>query len=518
MFDKIYSGMKSMSFFSLLIMTVISLSISYTVLSSNLKTNTETELKLASMLINASDNYESHPDFADIASRVSITNQNTEQEADDTQKTHSDNSCLLNDGRKLTVYPDTTKMHTDFFRLSFYCTIMMMLLYIICQFYSASLAKKILKPLKNFSLISATKNCIYPELNPLVKKITALNIEINHQIEKTKRQKLRLQAVSENMSEGLIVLDKNRDIISANESILSIFKCENSPVHQNIIFLTDNEDLHKGIENAYTGKKSSIISELSSKSYRFFFSPVYETENIIGVIILIIDISDEIKNIQIRREFSANVSHELKTPLTTILGYSQIINNGIAKKEDIMSFTQKIEKETSRLIILIDDIIKISKLDEGAEEEEQYPVNLKECAVETAQILEDRARKRNIEIIISGTDLFITANKRQIDELIFNLCDNAIKYNNDNGKIYINISENSFSVSDTGIGIPEEYHDRIFERFFRVDKSRSKTVNGTGLGLSIVKHIVICLNATIDIKSAPGKGTTFTVKFPESKI
>ena len=220
---------------------------------------------------------------------------------------------------------------------------------------------------------------------------------------------------------------------------------------------------------------------------------------------------------KIRREFSANVSHELKTPLTSIKGYSQLINNGIAKEEDILTFTQKIEKEAGRLIILIEDIIKLSHLDENDMGLKKTNINLFKIAKDVSDRLYDVAQKQNIKILISGEDAIIHSNEIQIRELIYNLIDNAVKYNKEHGTVTVNIgneNEKKFiSVSDTGIGIPQKYLDRIFERFFRVDKSHSKTINGTGLGLSIVKHIAIINNAEIEVSSEENKGTTFKVTF-----
>ncbi len=216
---------------------------------------------------------------------------------------------------------------------------------------------------------------------------------------------------------------------------------------------------------------------------------------------------------KIRREFSSNVSHELKTPLTTIHGYAQLINSGMAKKEDIPEFTKKIEKETKRLITLTDDITKLSRLDEGQQLTDKERIDLKEIALEVKDKLKSLADERDIDFNVIGKSFFIEANYNQIVELIYNLCENAIKYNKENGSVRVNVEGNKISVKDTGIGIPKEDINRIFERFFRVDKSHSKTVNGTGLGLSIVKHIALINKADITVESVLGEGTEFTVVF-----
>lgn len=525
-----------MSLFNLVLTTVLILSACYTTFNSRIKSETRNEAYLmAALLDNSGDSAEvlSYPELKELDRRIIITNpdgsvyyKNHDRSAggesveEDTllsgfaQNVYSCN-IQLKSGRTLTVGSESGSVTTMFMRLFLPIIAMVGLIYVLCTVFAVNLTDNITKPINNVNPLSGNYENVYPELRPFLKRISGQNEEIKRQMEKVKRQKMRLQAVSENMNEGLIVLDKNRDIISANNSALSIFDCGEDPVHHEFSYLTDNDILTEGLNEALEGEKLSTVCEISGKSFRVFFSPVFENKLVSGVIILMFDISEEMKTIQIRREFSANVSHELKTPLTTILGYSQLINNGIAKDEDIKSFTKKIENETSRLITLIDDIIKLSKLDEGGEENEFHPVHLLECAKEAVSALEARAGERGISIELEGEDSVVFGNLHQIDELFFNLCDNAIKYNKDNGSVTIKIFDRGFSVSDTGIGIPEEYRERIFERFFRVDKSRSKKVNGTGLGLSIVKHIIICHNASIGVESTPGEGTTFTVTFPQ---
>ncbi|MCH5209789.1 MAG: ATP-binding protein [Oscillospiraceae bacterium] len=222
---------------------------------------------------------------------------------------------------------------------------------------------------------------------------------------------------------------------------------------------------------------------------------------------------------KIRREFTANVSHELKTPVTTISGYAQMINNGMAKPEDIKEFSKKIEKESDRLLHLIDDIINLSNLDETDSIEDAQTLDLSHITEEAIRVIEKSAKERNIQIFYSHTPAFIRGNATLIGELVYNLLDNAVKYNKENGSITVFVGEHSdgveFSVEDTGIGIPEEDTERIFERFYRVDKSHSKKVGGTGLGLSIVKHVCACHNAKISVKSEVGKGTIMYVAFPK---
>lgn len=388
-----------------------------------------------------------------------------------------------------------------------------LLIFGLSMIFAKNLTADIVKPIENLGINSDINDDVYPELIPVLKRIYGQSAEISHQMERVNRQRLRLQTVGENMNEALIVLDDHSEIISANNAAVSLFGGKELK-HRLFSEVTDDEELILCLRLSLDGKKTSVVYKVSEKGYRVFFSPVYEKDEVSGVVILAVDISEEMKTAEIRREFSANVSHELKTPLTTILGYSQLINNGIAKAEDVKSFTKKIEHESSRMIVLIDDIIKLSKLDEKAERDEFIPVNIRRCAEEAVDLLSDKASERGIEIIVGGGELTVNGNPGQINEMIYNLCDNAIKYNKDNGDVTVNITETGFEVSDTGIGIPEEMKERVFERFFRVDKSRSKKVSGTGLGLSIVKHIALCHDAQITLESAPGEGSKFIVSFP----
>jgi len=276
--------------------------------------------------------------------------------------------------------------------------------------------------------------------------------------------------------------------------------------------LGKHHEICNAAKSALQGNKGSISFKTQDKSFQIFYSSVYQDSKLTGAILLMFDVSEFEQTEKIRREFTANVSHELKTPLTSIHGYSQIINRGIAKPEDVTGFTQKIEKESSRLIILIDDIIKLSKLDEN-EPIEKSTNDMLYVANEVAEQLRQKADQRNITIKVTGEKSDIFINTAQLTQLIYNLCDNGIKYNKDGGTVTITVSDNKLIVEDTGIGIPKDSIDRIFERFFRVDKSRSKKVDGTGLGLSIVKHIVVSNGGKINVQSTVDKGTTFIVDF-----
>jgi len=419
-----------------------------------------------------------------------------------------DNGCVLR------IADETHTILTMFSGIIIPIIVTVLFIYFICIFFAKNITHSIIRPINKINLNSDDYTGVYEELVPFLKRISGQNKEIAHQVQKVKREELKLETISDNMNEGLIVLDKNAVIISANNSAAQLFGVSRSVLSgTDFGILAVADGIRKNIDKALGGEKCHEAAEINGKVYQIFYSPIMESKNVRGIIMLMFDISDEMKAEQIRREFSANVSHELKTPLTTILGYSQIINNDIAKAEDVKSFTGKIEKEATRLITLIDDIIKLSRLDEQQPDEEKTQISIKEVVNEVVESLSDKAAKRGITFTCDGGDFSLYANPRQIAELVYNLCDNAVKYNKDNGSVTIRVKDKSLIVADTGIGIPNEHLDRIFERFYRVDKSRSRTVNGTGLGLSIVKHIAIQNGADVDVKSNVGQGTVFTVSF-----
>ncbi len=386
--------------------------------------------------------------------------------------------------------------------------------YLVIFFLSNFFASKIVKPITQLDLSKNIHTDIYEELIPILSQIERQSSEITRQIDRVKRQKNRLWVIGESMSDGLIVFDSDGNIITLNSSAEKIFDTTQEAIGENFLHISRSAEIFEAIERACRGKKGIISETISGKLYQIYLSPAKDKGSINSVIMLIFDVSEMEKGQKIRREFTANVSHELKTPLTTILGYSQIINTGIAKPEDITEFTKRIEKETTRLIALVDDIMKLSKLDEESLEPEFTPIHLVPVVKDISERLAHKASLRNVSITSNEIDTVIMGDISQITELIYNLMDNAIKYNKDGGEVHVTIGGQCISVSDTGIGIPERYLDRIYERFFRVDKSHSKKIGGTGLGLSIVKHIAQQHNANITLESEENKGSTFTVTFP----
>ncbi len=394
------------------------------------------------------------------------------------------------------------------------------LIFVFSGLISKKVTENIVAPIENTSLYEIDEQqSPYEELKPFITKIAYQSREIKHQIERVKRQKLRLQTVSESMSEGLIVLDKDGNILTLNNSAISFFGVENKDSYKkmSIVSLTGkNTEFTQNIIKALHNNKGSFQYKKDENTYEIFYSPVVDDGQVTGVVILMFDMTDRLRNEQIRTEFTANVSHELKTPLTSIHGYAQLISSGMAQSSDAPVFAAKIEKESKRLISLVEDIIELSNLDEGVQTVKNQ-FSIRSMILEITENLRLTAANRGIELTVGEGEFQVFADSMRIHQMLYNIIDNAVKYNRDNGRVNIAIGERQIVISDTGIGIPDDCKERIFERFFRVDKSRSKTVNGTGLGLSIVKHIAINNGIKINVESVLGNGTTFTLDFPKIK-
>lgn len=423
----------------------------------------------------------------------------------------------LSDGSILIVSCDTLDIFTLMSEFSVVLVFMCVLIYLFTAIIAKRLTENIVAPIEKTSFAEIDEQrSPYEELEPFISKIAYQSREIKRQMERVKRQKLRLQAVSDSMNEGLAVLDRDGNILSLNRGAAQVLGLTDAESVKNtpILKLTGNDpDFAAKLSAAYENKRGSFYYTTNSHTYELFYSPVGDETDVIGVVILMFDMTEKIKNEQIRTEFTANVSHELKTPLTSIHGYAQLLTSGLARDEDKPLFAEKIEKESRRLIMLVEDIIKLSNLDEGAEPE-KTSFYVRPMIEEILDTLSLAAEKKNVTFTLSDGNFEITAGNSQIHELFYNLLDNAVKYNKDGGHVSVSIDRGGIvCIADTGIGIPEELRGRIFERFFRVDKSHSKKVNGTGLGLSIVKHIALNNNLKIDVQSELDKGSVFTIDF-----
>ena len=389
------------------------------------------------------------------------------------------------------------------------------LLALVCSGALAShLSRKITKPLNEISLDHPEESGVYPELKPMVQRLNEQNRTIHRQMDELSRKQREFNAITENMQEGFILLDQRGAILSSNHSAERFFRQGN----QKELRLNESAELKQAAEAALTGQHSEQLLEQNGRIYQLVSNPVIVSGQVNGGVLFLIDVTEKEQREQLRREFTANVSHELKTPLTSISGFAELMKDGLVPPDKMKEFAGDIYRESHRLTDLVGDILKLSKLDEGSTYPEE-PVDLYDLSMEIADRLAPEAVRHGIHISVTGKHCMVQGARQILDEMIYNLCDNAIKYNVSGGTVKVHIeragSKTKLSVADTGIGIPYGDQNRVFERFYRVDKSHSKEVGGTGLGLSIVKHAAQYHNAELRMESTPGKGTTITVIFPE---
>ena len=385
---------------------------------------------------------------------------------------------------------------------------------------ASQISKRIARPLNDLDLEHPLENNTYDEISPLLNRINFHHKEIKSQVKELQQKKDEFNQITSSMNEGLVLLDNNGTILSINPAAQNILETDEYCIGKDFLTIDRRHDMSIAIQNALNNGKSEIRSEINGREYQFDISRIQSANKTIGAVLLAFDITERELAEKTRREFTANVSHELKTPLQGIIGSAELIEGGMVKPEDMPRFVSHIKEEAKRLVVLIEDIIRLSELDEGSEMP-QSEVNLLDIANEVKNDLDDTAKAKNVSIQVSGKNVVIEGVKRLIYEIIFNLCDNAIKYNKDGGKVDISVSETEsnsvIKVKDNGIGIAPEEQNHIFERFYRVDKSHSKASGGTGLGLSIVKHAVQYHNGTVTIDSQIGKGTEITIAIPKSK-
>ena len=386
--------------------------------------------------------------------------------------------------------------------------------------FSNFLIKKIVAPINRLDLDHPADNEIYDELSPLLGKISRQNEVIAQQMKSLREKQEEFTSITENMSEGFLVLDNNTDILSYNTSALRLLGAETVPAesHVSALALNRSAGFRSAVDGALAGKRSEQLVRQGGRCCQVMANPVLRDGEVEGAVVVILDITEREERENLRREFTANVSHELKTPLTSISGFAEIIKNGIVKPEDIPRFAGNIYEESQRLVTLVDDILNLSRLDEADVQLEREDFDLSSLARDVAGRLKASAKKNGVVITVIGDKAEINGVKSIVDEMVFNLVDNAVKYNKQNGRVTVTVDSSSdgtaLTVIDTGIGIPQADVDRVFERFYRVDKSHSKEIGGTGLGLSIVKHGAAFHNAKVSLQSTEGEGTTVRLVFP----
>ena len=381
---------------------------------------------------------------------------------------------------------------------------------------SHKMAKSIVRPLNELDLENPVENDAYEELAPILSKLNGQHKQITQQMRELKQKSDEFEQITDSMNEGLILLDQKGRILSINAAAKRLFGADDSIIGNNFLTVDRSIDMSRAIEKALGGKRSEFRKERNGCEYQFMINRTESGGKTTGVVILCFDVSETVFAERNRREVTANVSHELKTPLQSIIGSAELLENGLVKPEDTGRFVGNIKKEAERLIALINDIIRLAQLDEESEPANES-VDLYDVAREVTEVLAASAEKKQVKLQLNGESCVISGVRRYLYEIIYNLCDNAIRYNKEGGEVAIELGHQDgnivLSVSDTGIGIPAEHQSRIFERFYRVDKSQSKETGGTGLGLSIAKHAIAYHGGSIKLDSTVGKGTTITVTF-----
>ena len=428
-------------------------------------------------------------------------------------------AARLSDGRILRLSVPADNLFSFILEMMLPMALILILLLIFFACFSMRAARRITDPINSIDLEHPEKSDEYEELSPLLYRIAKQQVTIREQLESAERRTHEFSIITDNMSEGLAVIDKEMRLLSVNRAAYRLFDSE--PVHAgDSVLAVNRSDLFSSVvTDSLSGKRAETIIDNKTRTLQIIASPVFEGEAVSGAVIIIMDITEKSERERLRREFTANVSHELKTPLTSISGFAELLKNGGVPEETVKDFGKEIYEESQRLIALVHDIIRLSKLDEGDSEETLQRVSVSEIAADVVSRLSKRAESFGVKLSFHKMDDgFINGSDVLLDELISNLADNAIKYNKRGGCADVSVARSGeeviLTVKDTGIGIPDEDKDRVFERFYRVDKSRSRASGGTGLGLSIVRHSAISLHASISLQSKLGEGTEITVRFP----
>ena len=396
--------------------------------------------------------------------------------------------------------------------------IMLVIMAVLSYLIAARLSRNIVNPINALDLEHPEENQIYDEIAPLLTKINRQQKSLQKEISDAKRQQEEFSMITENMEEGFVVIDSHTEILSNNSSALNLLGAELEKGRRSVLALNRSEDFQNAVERVLAGQHVLANMDLAGTSCQVTANPVYHENQVTGAVLLIQDVTERMRGEQMRREFTANVSHELKTPLTSISGFAEIIQDGYVKPEDTKKFAGRIFKEAQRLITLVNDVIKISQLDEGKIQFEKETVDLYEETREIFKHLEPKAEEAGVHLYLDGPHIKVNTVKTILEEILTNLCDNGVKYNKPGGSLTVTLSQDGEAtqvvVEDTGIGIAQEDKNRIFERFYRVDKSHSKAIGGTGLGLSIVKHGSLFLGAKMKVESSLGEGSRFILTLP----
>ena len=424
----------------------------------------------------------------------------------------------LEDGTVLRMSSTTASIFASYDRLLWMVALIALTVFLVSAFIASLLTRRIVSPLNSIDLEHPENNVVYDELVPLLKRIREQHSQIDDQIRELDRGRREFAAITENMSEGFLVIDRSGKVLSYNKSAMNMLDMQvTSALGGNILALNRSEVFRGIVQNALKGGTREQVVELGGRQCQIFANPVMEEGSVQGVILLMLDVTEKQEREALRREFTANVSHELKTPLTAISGYAEIMANGLAKPSDVPEFSENVYREAQRLIALINDLMLLSGLEENTQMIRE-PVDLLQLSGEAVARLAPKAGEHLIELSVSGNPVMVMGIRSVLEEMVYNLLDNAIKYNHKGGRASVNVKKENatavLTVADSGIGIPKAEQQRIFERFYRVDKSHSKAVPGTGLGLSIVKHGAMLHDADIKIESDGESGASVILYIP----
>ena len=395
----------------------------------------------------------------------------------------------------------------------------LILMLLLSGVFASRLSGKVVEPLNGLDLEHPEENDAYDEVQPLLSKISRQSRQIRLQLEAARRQQKEFSIITENMQEGLLVIDRYTMVLSVNSSVGRLLKVKEVKTGESVYLLNRSEEFRDVVCQVLDGNHEDKILRLDGSDIQVIANPVTRENKTEGAVILLVDVTEKVEREQLRREFSANVSHELKTPLTSISGFAEIMQDGFVKDEDVKVFAGRIYKEAQRLIRLVGDVIRISRLDEGGLPYQWEKLDLYSLTHDIFSTLHEAAEKQEVHMYMEGGSTVLDTVPTIMEEVLYNVCDNAVKYNRRGGEVFVRLKDGKdavrVNVRDTGIGIPKEDQERIFERFYRVDKSHSREIGGTGLGLSIVKHGVKTLNGRLWLNSEPGQGTEIIMEFPK---
>ena len=459
---------------------------------------------------------ENHADREEIREALaSGTGSSTRQSSTLTEQTIYE-ATRLNDGSVLRVSVSRATVLVLVLGMLRPIAIVLVIAIVLSAWLAHRMAKTIVAPLNNLNLDNPMENEAYEELSPLLHRIHAQHLEIKSQLRTLQHKQNEFEQITGNMKEALVLLDSTGRILSINPAARTLFGAGITCIGEDFLTIDRKQNMRLALQTAREQGSADFRARENGREYQFDLSRIDSDGNHHGMVILAFDITEQVNAEKNRQEFTANVSHELKTPLQSIIGSAELMENGIVKAEDAPRFVGRIRKEASRLVTLIDDIIRLSQLDDGTDMPHEE-VSLKVLSEEVCETLADAAKLKDVSLEVTGDDGVINGVRRLLYEIVYNLCDNAIKYNNPGGSVKVTVAQKSgevlLSVQDTGIGISPEHQEKVFERFYRVDKSHSRQSGGTGLGLSIVKHAVAYHKAEIQLESTPGKGTTITIQF-----